>query len=49
MNGGTETDPAAELIAMIFFCWLALTFPMKVSAIFSGPATFVCMKSSNSL
>ena len=49
MNGGTETEPAAELIATIFFCLLALTLAMKVSAIFSGPATLVWMKSSSSL
>ena len=49
MKGGTETEAAAELMAMIFFCLLALTFAMKVSLIFSGPATFVWMKSSSNL
>jgi len=49
MNGGTETEAAAELIATIFFCLLAFTLATKVSQIFNGPATLVWMKSSSNL
>ncbi len=35
--------PAAELMAMIFFCLLARTLSMKASVTRSGPATLVWM------